>query len=329
MTLNHRLIDNVNFLENLTNLIVLKLDSTKITHFEDETFKSLKSLNVLHIRAENFLFGKGKWLEYLTNLRELNLSDVKLDRADLIGIGQHLTKLEKFQFEKFFLGHIKLNNLSREVLSGLKALKFLHFQGIFIENIESNAFECLNGLTELTLTDVHIPLELNSSFGRLKLLRRLNFTDNSLKMIKDEFFFQNFPNLRHLNLRHSYDLTLTPLVFQKLTNLVSLNLSQINNVLEQLAENVFVNLNRLIQLSLRRCELTSLVEGWFNGLGELRELDLGENRFGKFNFQILRQMPKLKRISLCLFESDETSNAREFLNLGIELVDFDLFIAGN
>jgi Leucine-rich repeat (LRR) protein len=323
LSLNHRLIDTVNFLENLTNLVVLKLDSTKLTHFEDETFKSLKSLSVLHIRAENFRFGEGKWLECLTNLRELNLSDVKLDRADLIGIGCHLTKLEKFQFEKFFLGHIKLNNLSREVLSGLRALKSLHFQGIFIENIESNAFECLNGLTELTLTDVHIPLELtSSSFGRLKLLRRLNFTDNSLKTIKDEFFFQNFPNLRHLNLRHSYDLTLTPLVFQKLTNLVSLNLSQINDVL---AENVFVNLNRLNRLSLRRCELASLVEGWFNGLGELRELDLGENRLGKFNFEILRQMPKLKRISLCFFQSDETSNAREFLNLGIELVDFDLF----
>lgn len=283
--LNLRIIDladpnrKLTFLRNLTNLVVLRIDlGWEFDTIEDDTFKELKNLEVLEIRVAKL----GNWLKYLGNLRELRLLDSVNDQEEnVLGrIEEDLPQLEKLEVEK------RIRMLKNGSFKGFKSLKSL---GLSIHDIDETV--TVEGLDELVELNLQLYQYKPKLFKMLRNVRKLSISISEGPIEAD--FFDNFPNLLDLEVIYT---AINERTFSSLRNLRRL---KIRNVNIRLAENVFVNLQNLKQLFLEgRFYILLNQANTFNGLENLRELELRTYQLPEFNLNIFNRIPKLKRLKL-------------------------------
>ncbi|XP_013773474.1 leucine-rich repeats and immunoglobulin-like domains protein 1 [Limulus polyphemus] len=155
-------------IENLTELQELKIQQSEIQFIENGTFTNLKklrqldvSLNLLQNIDYNTFFGLG-------DLTYLDLSSNRLTNIE--GAFQHLRLVEQLN-----LRANKLTTITSESLTGLQNVQYLNMDSNNISVIEVGAFQLLNSLAHLILSNNPI-----TSLSRLDIFgSRLQYIDVS------------------------------------------------------------------------------------------------------------------------------------------------------
>lgn len=289
---------NLDFLKEITSLVNLKINGNFADAISVDTFKKLRKLDYLAIQAK-----KGKWLKHLTHLKSFDFYDLGIEDCEE-DYFVYLSKIDKLRIKKpTYYSNIKSSEYKQ--LNQLNSLS-LDFH---IQKFGKRAFESFQSLTELEMKFglLRTPVSLKSDpFKKLRNLRKLSIT-NALD-IGDEDFFDNFPNLKHLRLKHIICFELSVRTFATLRCLEKLEILSCFAV-DTLPENVFLNLSNLRELHIFECRLASLDnENSFNGLDNLSDLFFYSLRrspeYFNFNMNILRKMPNLRRLILDSFLRD-------------------------
>jgi hypothetical protein len=278
---------SLEFLKEMTNLVICELNFSCAFTIEEDTFKGLNKLEHLRIHAN-----KGKWMRYLTNLKSLDLVYLSPENnEETVDYFEYLANL----------GILKINySYKTDVVRSneFKALRNLKTFCLIFEVekkiIEENAFAGLDELTELDISSsVNNKLSLKSdSFKGLSNLRKLSVAEaNNM----DDDFLHNFPNLLILQISGIRSFKLTEQTFSKNLKLKKLEISLCE--IETLPDNVFANLTNLTHLSLYGNNIEMFNESAFIGLENLIELytyfhDKYQQR--KFNSDVLDKMPGFK-----------------------------------
>lgn len=267
---NQFVLESLDFLNEMTQLVFLELNGAINCPIEEHKFKSLKHLEGLKIK---------------------NTVSTQCNGCCKCG---HSEKMIKEGAEVLKSGAFK-------ELKQLNSLVF-HFP---IRKIEETAFEGLECLTELDIKfDYNCSLKSPNLFKRLCCLKWLSIRNDNkyaCAMDIDSDFLSNLTNLLCLTLNRIKGFKLTKDTFSKNESLQKLDM--IGCDIKILPDNVFANLNNLMELSLRCNKLEALNENSFNGLDNLKELDLWINSFNEFNMNILPKLPKLESMTLPFSES--------------------------
>ena len=113
-----------------------------------------------------------------------------------------------------------------------------------------------------------------TSFGSLKLLKKLDLSENQIATLP-RCSFANTRTLQLLRLSRCQLTSLQEGVFNSLQNLLQLDLSE-NNI-NNMEQNLFTNLNKLESLDLSKNKITRVRNDTFRGLNSLMFLSLQEN----------------------------------------------------
>lgn len=284
--------------------ILLDLSADRDIIDFDQDFKNLRSLKIHALDVTYY--------KYLRNLNELNVINTQFDDLNIIvNCLIHLKDLN--------LGFGEGRVLKKGTFKMLTKLNSLHLAFYSLEQIEANAFEGLNELTYLYIYSTHgikHGLQTNS-FNCLQGLRNLSLWLQFTFIGSD--FFDNFPNLVDLTVRHSRlhltQRTLVSLVDLKTLNLLECRLDKLpynalsqltklralsfyNNQLTWIEKDAFANLSELLTIDFSSNRLTCLHKNVFNGLVSLESLNLRMNRLAEFNVECLRKTPNLRTISM-------------------------------
>ncbi|KAK3794566.1 hypothetical protein RRG08_003715 [Elysia crispata] len=113
-----------------------------------------------------------------------------------------------------------------------------------------------------------------TSFGSLKLLKKLDLSENQIATLP-RCSFANTRTLQLLRLSRCQLTSLQEGVFNSLQNLLQLDLSE-NNI-NNMEQNLFTNLNKLESLDLSKNKITRVRNDTFRGLNSLMFLSLQKN----------------------------------------------------
>uniref|UniRef100_A0A3B4DDX3 LRRCT domain-containing protein n=1 Tax=Pygocentrus nattereri TaxID=42514 RepID=A0A3B4DDX3_PYGNA len=194
----------------------------------------------------------------------------------------------------------------------------LVIRGDQIHQIHQNCFNGMENISTLELTNNGI-MELGShAFSELRVLRRLDLSENRLVLIHPEAFSIPGSPLQQLILSGSlYNSTsvtdlITALRWGALSSLLELDLS--GNRLVLLPPGSFSPLPSLRDLSLANNSLVAVYSGTFSGLERLRDLDLRFNAFRAVSSEALRELEKLGQARVLLGQNPYSCSceAQEF-----------------
>lgn len=284
------------FLESLeSDLAVLELTSWSISTKNIELLSDFqhKNLKVLNLNGNKFHKFDGKsWLRGLAELKDLDLSDCLIST---ITFGDHLHGLESLNLSR---NKISLIDVSFQQLVNLKSLN-LSKSGV---QINSDIFVDKKELQELDISYFSdnglVSLE-KDVFKDLVNLTILNLSGNKLERL-GQGVFAYLPNLKWLDLK-SNNLKLKSDTFHGLDKLERLDLS--SNSLEKLPVSVFSSLNCLESLNLSHNYNLEINERTFDGLVNLKHVDLFMVRLNDRLFFALSEFKNLlKLIKLADFQ---------------------------
>jgi hypothetical protein len=294
---------SLDFLNDFSNLVTLGLDLALDFSFAEDIFASLKALEHLKIKAK-----QGNWMSHLTyNLKSLDLHTDDCDFASINRFTQ-LTKL-RLQFKH------DLNVLRMGAFKSLINLKCLDLN-FWISEIEANAFEGLESLTELEMKiSGNEVLPKSNLFNSLSGLKKLLIRGRQVDM--DANFLDKLPNLISLQLFNFTRFQMTEKTFSKQRNLNTLLI--LNCQIETLPDNVFLNLRNLTKLYMDEISLTTLNENALNGLDNLKFLKINaDDAFREVKMNLLTKLPHLKYLVLPeRFVTDSLRN--QFRNLNVDV----------
>lgn len=200
------------------------------------------------------------------------------------------------------------NKLQEAQPENIKTLKITSCKFEFPDAGTPGLFEDCSKSLEFLLIDNNQIARLNGgTFYRLKNLRYLQLTANSIEAIQ-EGAFSDLPSLYSLDISHNKLRTLTDRIFDGLDNLGCLlvrnneisaiqseafkdlrglfNLELSNNKIEELGESVFGDLDNLGHLVLKNNRIQGLPPRIFANLKKLFLLDLSHNNISKLASQL-------------------------------------------
>ncbi|XP_066535189.1 trophoblast glycoprotein-like [Hoplias malabaricus] len=180
----------------------------------------------------------------------------------------------------------------------------LIMRGNSIPRIQRNSFIRTENITTLELTNNGITELGSHAFSVLRMLSRLDLSENCLALIHPEAFSISGSPLQRLVLTSSLfnsssvsDLV-TALRWGALWSLRELDLSE--NPLVLLPPGVFSSLSGLRRLLLVNSSLTTICSGTLSGLERLLELDLRFNGLQTLASDALREFERLGQVRLLL-----------------------------
>ncbi|KAK9961458.1 hypothetical protein ABG768_009246 [Culter alburnus] len=192
--------------------------------------------------------------------------------------------------------------------------------GNTIPRLDHSAFNGLQNVTHLNLSNNGIMEVGSHAFSSLHMLRSLILNNNQLVLIHPEAFSVPGSPLQELSLRSSLfnytSLTdlITALRWGELTNLLRLDLS--GNRLVLLPPGMFAPLPNLQHLNLNNNSLVAVYNSTFSGIDQLLELDLTRNAFRTINDEGLHELERLGQVRLLLGQNPYvcTCEVQEFAN---------------
>ncbi|CAL1277984.1 unnamed protein product, partial [Larinioides sclopetarius] len=278
---------------------------------ENDALSSIQALTHLDLRETEFEkipIAVSK----LDMLKTVHLTDGELTRIDLEL--QNMTNLLELK-----LSGNRISGISREAFSGLSNLKMIDLSQNKLILLHPGTFDGCKELTkiflkknsiisvdrlfnnpnlqEVNLQDNNIK-SIDNAFQQNINLEILNLNSNPLMQISGSAFNANVKQLRILTLSKCRLSFLLPTVFQALTKLEKLVLSY--NLIESLPVEIFDDLSRLLEIHLKRNQISYLgevfrnnyrlriiiltrnrletVENLFHGLHRLENVDLAHNK---------------------------------------------------
>lgn len=141
-----------NFLSHLSNLRIINLIYCQITELNGRVFANNPNLTHLNLSI-NYIELKNDSFEYLTNLKDLDLSCNRMESLS-DGIFTKLGELERLS-----LNFNRISEVGSKVFSGLKKLKWLNLSSNPITNIDLYAFAELECLETVVLEKTYIEKE--------------------------------------------------------------------------------------------------------------------------------------------------------------------------
>jgi Leucine-rich repeat (LRR) protein len=227
----------------LTHLILLKLNSNKLTKIDQFVFRELYGLRVLNLESNSIEIIAQNAFSDLTSLRQLLLSNNNLKTIEskhfagltllnqLILESNEISIIHPNAFDNLTnvvdlsLNDNKLNKIPDSIRK-LRNLQALDLGKNQITSVDSDSFDGLEELTGLRLTDNQISSITKGAFVALKSIHVLNFASNKIKHIDQSAFLSN-EKLRAIRLDCN-SLEDISSVFTSLSSLVLLNVSNNN-----------------------------------------------------------------------------------------------------
>lgn len=250
----------------------------------------------LHLTHNNLIDVPTQSLRYLQKLRLLDLTGndiVALEPEDWRGLESSLQIL--------LLADNSISNLSADTFSGLPLLESIDLRGNNLKFIDPNVFrDGLAHLSKVLLGDNQLTEIPYLALSPLPLLRYLDLSQNNIELIYPSIqeVTQTIPPLALETLRLDYNkITIVhPGSFQQFSIVNKTFLD--GNPIYSLEDNAFRNA-KIVTLSLKNCQLTTVAPSAFNGLeGSLQSLDLSGNNISGINREMFTHFQVLVSLSL-------------------------------
>lgn len=238
-----------------------------IFRLETDTSKVIyvEDLDLSHIGT--LIVPNSAFVQYIA-LKRLNLANASIQSID-----EHWFNTENKLLD-LDLSHNELTGLQRAQFRNLKQLRLLNLMDNNIETIEANTFQDLTQLTHLNLRFNRI--QMLAALGHLNRLQQLDMGENSITEVSRIDFLANF-------------------MFSSNKIKISLSLQISNNVLQSMGS--------LTQLQLDQNGISVIRDGTFNGLDNLRELNISGNSIQQLS---ANTFPLVRLESLDLSNNDLT-----------------------
>lgn len=297
---------------------------------------------------------KGEIIDLIEGCESRNIKSVEIIGCTISNTTtiQNITDKLDVQNMEYLSFECKTNNsLFRYQLSGLNALKELHYTG----SLSNDIFDDLGNVIKLNLnTDIRFIDE--KAFRNLRKLTHLwirpapkissAYNDTEITIPAD--IFQNQVRLTDLDLTKNNLTSLPATIFANLVTLNHLDLS--SNKLQEIPKNLFETLPELKRLDLNDNQIKCLHDDTFQSNGKLKQLHLEQNQLEfNGNSTIFEKTPNLLHIflrnnSITTFPSnlygellslDLSFNQIKELKLNIESLpfgksdEFELIVIGN
>lgn len=252
---------NMTFVD--SDLIIAPLDSIK-------GLKSLKYLDLSHNIISKY--------EYDIHLESSSLNIFKMDYNILEAIKYNMfTGFPKLQF--ISLSHNKISDIESKSFDNLNDLTYLDLSHNNIEILD-DAFNNLNNLQHL-----HLSYNKIKTFGStfklphldLNNLQTLNIDNNYIKLEKG-YELSRLPELKSINLSCNFIESIDKAIFNKNSLLQSVDISY--NKIKYIEPNCFESNNFSNFLIAGNQLEISLQSGIFNGLTNVKQLNLSHQRIG-------------------------------------------------
>jgi len=196
------------------------------------------------------------------------------------------------------------NNQFSYILIGLTDLQYLLLSGNEINIIDANAFKDNNKLLYLDLSHNYIKYLYPTTFANLKSLKTLDLSINQLidvPQISSEI------EINTLYINNNNITKIMSHAFVQMTKLMKLSLR--GNQIDEIDVKAFADVPALQEIDLSRNMLSFLPQGWTEFLVSLKYLNLNNNKFTLL--ESLSLTNKLPLIEVYLM-----NNTLEYLNVG-------------
>lgn len=339
----------------LVELRELTIEYCKIGNLSDSAFTGLRELRNLTIRTHNTDWSTmsleitpSAFSRDVQNLERLDLSEnnmlvfpegalCTLRNLEYLNMtGNRMRDISHFQFSSAHrhpsekcgdnllvldLSRNVIDTLPPNLMSGLRRLQKLYFQGNGLNSIADRALEGLISLTTIRFSDnqlTSLPPELFSDTKELKEIYLNNntitvlapglFSDLTQLLVLDLSFneltsdwintstFSGLKRLVYLDFSHNRVSKMEIALFRDLHNLQILKMQ--DNFIEHIPENVFSSLSNLHTLTLSNNRLTNIESYAFMGLQVLSVLSIDSNRISKIHPHSLRNCSSLQDLHI-------------------------------
>lgn len=284
-----------NGLDKLIQLSVKNLLSEQLEpKINVDDLKSLKILTISNLYYPIDL----KCLKNLAHLSIYCLKDISLvknlpNSIDILEI-KHSTIDENVKKADRFFKDLPNLNLSKlilendlrfiktEWLTGIRSIRELILGKNLLVNLDFLKCDCFASLEKLDISSNKIKILKKGVFSKLNKLQCLKLNNNKLECL-DSLQYDCLVQVEELEIKNNNIKILKEGMFSKLTNLKKLNLD--NNLISVFESNVFQGLSKLEFLSLNSLnginrvynERFRLEKDYFNGLTNLRNLEISYN----------------------------------------------------
>ncbi|XP_055377292.1 chaoptin [Condylostylus longicornis] len=300
---------------NLPYLKYIDLSHNKLYNISESAFAFLPSLTELDLTYNlltKFSLNYFYYVTNSTNLLKLNLSHNEIiDFNDILISYLYINELDisynLITNTNCFsnLGNyikiinLKSNNiklLGNHAFGDLKYLEILNLSNNNITSIRRRSFQGLNSLQILDLSLNNIEQLQAEQFSNLKKLRILNLNNNRLRALPREVFMNT--RLEYLDISYN-QLSVWPVPAFSDIGFTLRSIQFMENNLEYLDSNMFINSQFLFDLNLSRNKITVLPDNTFMFLNNLTNLDLSYNPLVTSNLkQVFLHTPRIKYLNL-------------------------------
>ncbi|XP_026533206.1 toll-like receptor 13 [Notechis scutatus] len=285
----------------LKNLSYLDLSKNRLTNLQTQSFFGMAALRTLILHSCQIT---AVTRDTFTHAHKIEFLDLSFNS---------ITRIKDYAFSRLL--HVKTLLLSgnriltvqSSAFRNLGSLKYLALDQNFIYKFSKSVFKPLKQLITLDLSYNHLftynKYDTPSPFQDLHSLVKLDisFQTPKLPIHASDNFFQGLENLKFLSLKGNPSSVLSHLSFINLTNLKSLDLSEIQPGKRgywELHSHFFQGLTNLHNLWLEDSAIPDLPEEIFSGLTSLEELDLSNNDLKNFSQETFGRLSSLKYLDV-------------------------------
>ncbi|XP_063826823.1 toll-like receptor 7 [Ostrinia nubilalis] len=267
----------------MQGLAEISINNCKILRLPGNVFEGLRGLKTLRIRSRNNEWNNNKELELslgaFNGLRELHTLDLAYNN------------IRKIPSDLFCaLENIISLNLTRNKIKFVDELGFGHKCGSTLQTIDLGYNDImslpadseilhLRRLTQLFLQNNKISELPGDVFSDLLSLKVVNLSDNAINYLPEGLFY-NTREIREIYMQNNELETLPKRIFNRLEQLLVLDLSANKLRSDQIEDETFGGLIRLIVLDLSHNALSRITRNMFKDLFFLQILSLNNNTIG-------------------------------------------------
>ncbi|XP_045418706.1 toll-like receptor 4 [Lemur catta] len=253
-------------LEGLCNLAIEEFSLANLEESlkDADLFHCLTNVSAISLVSLDLNYLKGFYNNY--GWRSLELVNCKFEQ---------FPTLELFSLERFILTHNKDGLTFAEV--ELPSLEYLDISknGLSFKGCCSHTDFETNRLTYLDLSFNGI-ITMSSNFLGLEGLQHLDFRHSTLKQTSDFPVFLSLKNLRYLDISYTHTRVVFHGIFDGLVSLEVLKMAG-NSFQDNVLPDVFQKMTNLTFLDLSECRLEQVTQKAFNSLSSLRLLNISHN----------------------------------------------------
>uniref|UniRef100_A0A8C6SGB3 TIR domain-containing protein n=1 Tax=Neogobius melanostomus TaxID=47308 RepID=A0A8C6SGB3_9GOBI len=270
----------------LHRLKVLDLSENKLTNLNSCVFQDIQSLQELYISENKILYFDDRFGITLPNLLVLDAAENNIEELQT-GVFRNMTRLTDLELDSDSATKMSVNG---GTFDGLTDLRTLSLSQVYISPAGVGPQSSSRGRSQLqqvfnlpSLQTLKITVfetclidwtkDLFQGLDNLKVM----FIKSSFIESPDSKMFHHTPHLLNLEIRNTDEWLPGPELFQPLTVLQTLDLSE--NHLKSVDFLSEANLTQLQTLKLQKNDLSVINERVFEALPSLRYLDLSDNPF--------------------------------------------------